>query len=375
MKIAVVIPKYGLVGGAENFVYEVTERLAVREGLDIHVFANQWQRGSAPIQFHKVPSISFLRILRPIIFASIVQKKIGSDHFDLIHSHDRIFRMDILTMHGIPHKTWVKKTKRSRSSLFDRAMVWVEEKGLGGANKPMILPVSNLVKQEILNQYEIPETKLRVIHPGVSCRRFERLERMTCRREIRHQHGIAQEDAVVLFVSMNFELKRLGLVMRGIARLKQLKSMESGSFKVKLLVIGKGKVKKYLALAETLGIGDCVIFGGVTRQIEKYYLASDVFALPSTFDTFGIAVLEAMMGGLPVIITETMGVMDIIQSGEHGFVLGEHPSPEDFCRKLAFLLIRENRERMGRAAVKVARTRTWERVSDEVFEQYERLVY
>ena len=42
MKIAVVIPKYGLLGGAENFVFQLTERLAAREGIEIHVFANQW---------------------------------------------------------------------------------------------------------------------------------------------------------------------------------------------------------------------------------------------------------------------------------------------------------------------------------------------
>ena len=57
MKIAVVIPKYGSVGGAEGFAYEVTERMAKHEGLKLHVFANQWQSGKTSITFHKVPII------------------------------------------------------------------------------------------------------------------------------------------------------------------------------------------------------------------------------------------------------------------------------------------------------------------------------
>ncbi|MCK4825744.1 glycosyltransferase, partial [bacterium] len=106
MKIGVVIPKYGLVGGAESVAYEVTERLAKREGLEIHVLANQWRSGTKSITFHKVPIISFPRFMRPISFAYFSNKLIRPKDYDLVHGHDRIFQMDLFTMHGIPHKTW-----------------------------------------------------------------------------------------------------------------------------------------------------------------------------------------------------------------------------------------------------------------------------
>ena len=47
LKVAVVIPKYGLVGGAEGFVFALTERLAMRPEFEIHVFANRYRRGPA----------------------------------------------------------------------------------------------------------------------------------------------------------------------------------------------------------------------------------------------------------------------------------------------------------------------------------------
>ena len=58
-KIAVVIPKYGLIGGAEQFVAELTERLASRTGYEFHVLANRWQPAAT------ADSIEYLLFLSP----------------------------------------------------------------------------------------------------------------------------------------------------------------------------------------------------------------------------------------------------------------------------------------------------------------------
>jgi hypothetical protein len=51
IRFVVVIPKYGLIGGTEGFVFNLTERLAQRDRLDVHVIANQWRQGDAQINF------------------------------------------------------------------------------------------------------------------------------------------------------------------------------------------------------------------------------------------------------------------------------------------------------------------------------------
>ena len=94
-KIAVVIPKHGLVGGAERFAYELTERLSLNEKYEFHVFANRWQSDSGRKTFHKVPIIRFPRFLTTISFAWFVNRKISKMNFDLVHTHDRIFDADI----------------------------------------------------------------------------------------------------------------------------------------------------------------------------------------------------------------------------------------------------------------------------------------
>jgi UDP-glucose:(heptosyl)LPS alpha-1,3-glucosyltransferase len=369
MKIAVAIPKYGLVGGAEGFAFELCERLATSGEFEIHVLANKWQSGSAPIVYHKIPIVRFPRFLQPISFAYFVQKKAITIKPDLLHSHERIFEMNLFTMHGIPHKTWVKEVRQKRPSLFDKATAWVEEKGLRGG--PMVLPVSTMVKEELLRLYHLPEPNIQVVHPGVAPERFSVSDRQRCRQEIRNRHGLSLEDTVVLFVGMNFEIKRLGLVLGGIG---DLISQKDGRLPVKLLIVGKGKKEPYFKIAHELGIAEHVVFAGIANRVEDYYLASDIFAMPSVFDTFGIAVLEAMMAELPVIISNTVGAKDLIVNGHNGLVLPDNPTSQDMAKALAVVMKKDTRSKMGKKARETARSRTWSKTAHEVGDIYRQIL-
>ncbi|MCP4579018.1 MAG: glycosyltransferase family 4 protein [Deltaproteobacteria bacterium] len=367
LKVAVVIPKYGLVGGAEGFVYALTERLARRDEFEIHVFANRYRRGKAPIVFHRVPILVFPRFLKQISFAWFVNRRIQKGGYHLVHSHDRIFRMNLFTMHGIPHETWIRRMRNKHLSLFDRGMTWVEKKGLTGPPVPMVLPVSTLVKNELQRSYPVSESHIKVIHPGVSLDRFNEMDNQGCRQEIRTRHGINKEDLVILFVGMNFEIKRLRLLIEGISRLS---SGDGDGPAIKLLVVGKGKKMAYMNMAREYGVADRITFAGVTREIEKYYFASDIFAMPSVYDTFGMAVLEAMAAGLPVIISRTVGARDLVNDGVEGFVLGDPPTADELSEKIKFLSNAENRLKMGERARQQALKHDWERVADQMAALY-----
>ena len=97
---------------------------------------------------------------------------------------------------------------------------------------------------------------------------------------------------------MNFEIKGLDYVIAALGKAKA----SYPSHNLKLLVVGKGDYKKYGALAQKTGIKDNIIFAGVHKEnLEKIYLASDIFMMLSRFDTFGMTVLEAMAASLPII--------------------------------------------------------------------------
>ncbi len=117
-----------------------------------------------------------------------------------------------------------------------------------------------------------------------------------------------------------------------------------------------------------------VEFAGFLKgeELSRAYASADIFVFPSTTDTFGNVVLEAMSSGLPVIVSDQMGPRELVQEGVNGFVAED---TEAFGEKLE-LLIRDKprRQQMGRKAREYALSRSWEAVFDRLFADYERVV-
>ncbi len=364
--VAFVVPRYGLMGGAESVVFEMAERIARMDPFRVHVLAHRWKAGGAPIEFHKIPVIRFPRPLQPLSFAYFADRWIRRHPHVLIHSHERILQMDLFTFHGIPHRTWIRNVRKKPLGLFDWATAEMESRGMGHPRLKYVLAVSSLVKTALLRSYPFPESRVCVLHPGISLKRFAALNRDACRGEVRKRHGLKPSDTVLLFVGMNFDIKRLDLVMEGMA--EALKHKPDVPWK--LLVAGKGNPRSFEALAKRLGILERVVFSGPVTPVEPYYLAADLFVMPSWMDTFGMAVLEAMAAGLPVVITPTVGAGDLVETGRHGFILSESPTPEALGAVLRKLADPRLREVMGKNARKKAAALSWENVVDRLARLY-----
>ena len=367
MRIAVLSSDYREVGGREKFVFEVTERLVARHGCEAHLYAGRAQTERSGVIFHKVPVLPFPRWFKPISFAWFTDRMLRTGSYDIIHSHDRNFTQDILTHHGLPHRTWVKQVRKKRESLFDRATAWVEEKGIAHPGSPWILPVSDLSRNELRKAFEIPDSRMRVIHPGISTKRFFNMDREICRAQVLRSHRLHPEDIILLFVGMNFEVKGLDRVLEGLSVFTEGGTKNP---RLKLLVVGKGDEKAYGKMASDLRIGEQVFFAGVSEEAEKYFLASDLFILPSRLDTFGMVVLEAMAAGLPVIIAGTVGARDIVRPKENGFILSEKNLIADMAGSLEKLMHQELRGAMGKNAKKEAALHDWDQVSDRIMDVY-----
>ncbi|MFW8601942.1 glycosyltransferase family 4 protein [Desulfobacterota bacterium M19] len=370
-KIAVVVPKYGLVGGGERFVSELTERLATNPAYDIHVFANRWQAQSDSITFHKVPIITFPKWLTTISFAWFANKLIATlGGFDLIHAHDRIFRADICSMHFIPHRIWVKTIRGKRYlSLFDRATIWVEKKMLsnsGGCS--YVLPVSSLAAGKLREEYPESRYNVQVIHPGVNNGFW--VKNHEAGQQIREEFGIASTDFLLLFVSMNFELKGLDQLLAAMGKICGTRTDKS----LKLLIVGKGNNKKYTAIAESYGLTDRVVFAGIRQDMPAIYQAADLFIFLSAFDTFGMVVTEAMAAGLPVIISDQVGAKDLVQDGRNGFII-DCEDQERLVEKIKELAATPNQIIfMGDKAREQAMKNCWVKVTSMVIDLYKEIL-
>lgn len=369
-KIAVVIPKYGLVGGGEQFALQLTEKIARHPRYDVHVFANRWKAVSENVSFHYLPILRFPRFLTTLSFAFFANAVIARHNFDLIHTHDRIFEADVFTMHGVPHRFWVREVRKKGLSLFDRVTAWVEQRLITGRRCRFLLPVSTLALEKFSREFAVDPSRVRVIHPGIDFARFNLPDRAAKREEIRKKFGIAAGDFLVLFVGMNFELKGLQTVISALAKAKASVPGKA----MKLLVVGKGNQDKYRKIAADLGVGGEVVFAGVQSEgIEEIYAASEVCVLLSGFDTFGMTVLEAMAASLPVIISTQVGAKDIVTDGEQGFIVAGDDA-ETVSVHLAALCDEQRRARMGRAARRRAAEHSWDQVAAKVVTIYEEIL-
>jgi UDP-glucose:(heptosyl)LPS alpha-1,3-glucosyltransferase len=370
-KIAVVIPKYGLVGGGEKFVVELTERIARDFPCEMHVFANQWKQHSELIRFHKVPIISFPKYLTTVSFAWFVQRKIQEMGFDLIHAHERIFAADIISLHSIPHRLWVRDIRQKRfPSLFDRATIAVERAMVLNHDKTLFLPVSSIARDQFITEYPRVIGRVEVLHPGVDMSGFERLDRSQCRTNIRRQFGLLETDTVLLFVGMNFELKGLDQVISALGKIKAIPHDRP----LKLLVVGKGDQNKYRKMAQNRGLGDDIRFAGIRKEkMEEVYLAADFYAMLSSFDTFGMTVLEAMAASLPVIVSPHVGAKDLVQEGVNGFIVAREDI-DAVSGRMLLLLDREKRMAMGINAQRVAQDHQWDIMAHNVMELYKKIL-
>jgi glycosyltransferase involved in cell wall biosynthesis len=105
------------------------------------------------------------------------------------------------------------------------------------------------------------------------------------------------------------------------------------------------------------------------EALFRAYASSDFFVFPSTTDTFGNVVLEAMSSGLPVVVTDKMGPKELVRDRETGFIATDE---DVFAQKVDALVTNESmRGQMGLNARHYALTRSWDTIFGGLFAMYE----
>lgn len=171
-----------------------------------------------------------------------------------------------------------------------------------------ITAVSNNLRDETYKHFAI-EKEIQVIHNFVDVKRFRKKPIDAFRRVI------APNGEKILLHASNFrKLKRVNDVIYIFAEV--LKKVPS-----KLLFVGDGPDRPEAeALCRSLGICDETRFVGKQEQIEEILAISDLFLMTSDYESFGLAALEAMAAGVPVISTNAGGLPEINIPGKTGFL-------------------------------------------------------
>ncbi len=374
MKIAIIRQKFVLYGGAEQFVQGYIQQLA-EAGHDIHIFANQWSASDHPnIHLHHVPAFKLNAFIRTLSFAWFAARAVEKESFDIIQSHEKTWKQNVYRVGDGCHKEWLDQRKRFLPALkgfslsynpFHRLILKLEKNLFESGQCKKFIAISQMVKNDILKHYHCPQENISVVYNGVDLTRFHPDNKNMHRENIRKELEIPKNSTLILFVGSGFERKGLKSLLQATQYFK--------SKDWRLVIMGKGKWNKYLHFAPEKLRGQ-IIYKEPVPDIEKYYSAADIFALPSIYEPFGNANLEALASGLPVITTRHCGAADIICHGQNGLIVETPESPEEVAENINSLFDPSVRQSMGQNGRALAEQFSVGKNTQEMVKAYEEII-
>ncbi|MBF0557489.1 MAG: glycosyltransferase family 4 protein [Nitrospirae bacterium] len=369
MKIALVRKKYTFHGGAESHMQKLAEALASRAH-EVHIFAAQWDASlnDNNIFVHKVPSLGFNSIVRDLSFAfsSYHILKKNRAEFDIIQSHDKTLYQDVYFAGDGCHIEWLKKRRRhsglqTRLSIFfnpyHRLVLALERAIFKGHRFKKVVAISEMVKNEIMANYEVEPGDIEVLYHGIDTENFHPRNRERFRDDVRKKYSVSNEERVVLFVGSGFERKGLAYLLSAVEVCPQ---------PLTVLIAGKGPFSKYKHLVKRQRVIHC----GPQPEIHKYYAASDLCVVPSIYEPFGLVHLEALASGIPVITTRRSGGAELIVDGANGFVVDAPEDVESIADRIGAVLDKQRYAAMCESARSSSEKFTFDRHVERLTDIY-----
>jgi UDP-glucose:(heptosyl)LPS alpha-1,3-glucosyltransferase len=369
IRLAIVRQRYSAHGGAERFVARALQALRDRANLEVTLLAREWQDAGGLIT-RKLDPWYLTRTGRDAGFAR--QAASCFAQYDLVQSHERIPGAAIFRAGDGVHATWLEQLARIQSPLerFSTRLspyhrhVLVQEAALF-RHRALRVVICNarMVADDIKRRFEVDEHKLTVIYNGVDAEAFH--PRLTAHRRVfRASNAIAQDAPLLGFVGSGFVRKGLATALAAIA----------AHPRVCLVIAGADKrCARYERMAATLGIAHRVRFLGSLADVRPLYGAIDALILPSLYDPFSNACVEAMASGLPVFTSPMCGAAEWIRVGENGWVI-DALDVHGYRAALAdWLARRDHWPMLGAQARAAAEPHTLQRMADELTALYARL--
>ncbi len=194
-------------------------------------------------------------------------------------------------------------------------------------------------------------------------------------RPVRTMLGISKNTKVVLVAGRLSHEKNVDVLVHTAKIMKESKRCPKD---FKFIITGEGPAKSHCEkLASHHGVKDKVVFTGFLRSFELpyYYAACDVFATASTFETQGMALLEAMATGKPGVAANSLALPEAIKDGENGFLFTPFDAQEcaeKICQTMN--LSESQRKKFAKCARETAEEYSIPKSTDALVDAYSKLL-
>lgn len=374
LRVAMLALDFHRQGGSEARTGHLVDAL-VAAGHEVHLVGARIRGSWDPrIVCHGVGVARHPRWVETLAFIAASKPLVARERFDVVHSQIRPYLPGVVTVGGGCHRFYLERVLpeeqggmvawAKRWTPLHRILLSLERQRYRPEGNTWVIANSQLNRDGILVYYPLPYSRMRVVYNGVDAQRFTPDNVARFRLEVRRALGLEEGDLGLLFVGSNFSRKGLGLVLDALAW------CGGAAHRMRLVVLGGRTGGHWQRRVATLGLAGRVRFVGPSPDPERYYAAADVFVLPTRFDPFANATLEAMAAGLPVVTTRMNGVAEILTHGTDGYVLDEPPGVGDLAKLLLELADGDLRSAMGQAARQTALRYPWQATAMGTLETY-----
>ena len=331
MKILMLTWEYPprIVGGIARVVHDLSKRLikdghevtvvTYRDNADVPEYENDKGVNVYRVDNYMIHPNNFIDWIMQLNFnmlskaTEIINKEGG---FDVIHAHDWLVTYaakSLKNAYDIPIVATIHATEAGRNSgIHDETQRYRNDTDwLLTYEATEVIVNSNYMKNEIQRLFGLPFDKINVIPNGINLSNFTGIERDY---DFRRQYAMDNEKIILYVGRLVYEKG----VQHLIAAMPKILSNYNDA---KLIIAGRGGMMDELrAEASNLGLNDKIYFTGYlnSKQVQKMYKCADVAVFPSTYEPFGIVALEAMLAGVPTVVSDVGGLDEIVTHGVDG---------------------------------------------------------
>ena len=331
MKILMLTWEYPprIVGGIARVVHDLSKRLikdghevtvvTYRDNADVPEYENDKGVNVYRVDNYMIHPNNFIDWIMQLNFnmlskaTEIINKEGG---FDVIHAHDWLVTYaakSLKNAYDIPIVATIHATEAGRNSgIHDETQRYINDtEWLLTYEATEVIVTSNYMKNEIQRLFGLPFDKINVIPNGINLSNFTGIERDY---DFRRQYAMDNEKIILYVGRLVYE--------KGVQHLiAAMPKILSNYHDAKLIIAGRGGMMDELrAEASNLGLNDKIYFTGYlnSKQVQKMYKCADVAVFPSTYEPFGIVALEAMLAGVPTVVSDVGGLDEIVTHGVDG---------------------------------------------------------
>ena len=335
-KLAVCLYKYFPFGGlARDFLRIMT--ICHERGYKIDVFVMEWQ-GEIPAGFnvHIMPTSGWTNHGKVASYIKQITPKLNSGDYDLVIGFNKIPHLDL---YYAADPCYLDRVKSQSGYLFKQLSGRVRfytagERAVFGAESSTISLMISDVQCELFKQhYAIPESRLIMLPPGIDEGRRRPDNWQSIRQEFRQEFSVPDEHFILLMVGTGFKTKGLDRAIIALADLPQTIRKQCHLF-----VVGDGDTEPYQRLAKQYGVAEQVCFFGGRTDVPRFLLGADVLLHPARKDNTGTVILEAIVAGLPVLVTDVCGYAKYVTQAQAGLVVSSPFNQADFAGQLMQVL-------------------------------------